>query len=365
MVQKGKRMKRRTIVTVTSFVLLVLLATGVTSGAHAQSRHEARTISTGRTSQSVVFLSKRSEYGTSTLQRSDTRAGSSVSQRAKQRLQGQAMKAVDQQAVLEVRAEGSKDMRPSATPNWGVRGPQGPPGPPGPRGPAGPAGPRGVTGPAGPQGSAGAPGLPGQPGVTGPTGPTGPAGAPGPAGASGPAGAPGLAGPQGYMGVPAPLLGIASGDLSGTPLVSSNAPGTFTQSTGLMAVDDDFTTAWSSAINDPNPTITLNLGSTRNLYGAQLYWGDNTPRTFRIEVCNDVAAVAGPPASPAQYCEPGVGQNSQVAAPWTPVGNPYINDTNLSDLVAFPKTTAQYIRLVGMNTAGASYVLDEFEVVQY
>ncbi len=295
--------------------------------------------------------------GLSTLQRSDTRAGSSVSQRAKQRLQGQAMKAVDQQAVLEVRAEGSKDMRPSATPNWGV---QGPPGPPGPRGPAGPAGPRGPAGSRGPQGSAGVPGEPGQTGQTGPTGapgPTGPTGPTGPAGAQGPQG---IAGPTGAIGMPGPSLYENYAMYSPiAPIVSSNALG----STGSMATDNNFMTAWASAINDPTPTITLNLNGVYPLAAVYLYWADSAPRTFHLETCADIPAVMSgvTVVTPAQYCEP---TGSQTAAPWTPIPDTsYTNDTSLGNFITFPKFSTQYIRLVGTNTTSASYILKEFQTI--
>ena len=314
-------MKRRTIVTATSFVLLVLLATGVSTGAHAQSRVGVRAISTQRDSRGTAGVLRKSAHAATTLRTS-----------------------------LNASTGGS-------------RRPQGLVGPRGPRGPVGPDGPTGVTGPTGAAGAAGAPGTVGAPGQPGATGPTGPAGPAGPTGTAGPQG---VAGSTGYVGVPAPVLGLTANWLSNnTPLVSSNAPGTSTQSSGNLAIDDDFTTGWASAIDDPHPTITLKGSSTSPITGVQLYWGDHSPRTFHIEICADIPAVMSnttPPTvvTPAEYCEP---TGNQARAPWTPVGTGYTNDTNMGNLVAFSPRSTQYIRLVGMNTTNVSYLLNEFEIV--
>ena len=319
-------MKRRTIVTATSFVLLVLLATYVSTGAHAQSRPAARSIS----ALSYVFT------------------------------------------VAHVRADGvpNTTSNNAHTHNAHTHNAHTTVETPGPRGVAGPRGQQGVAGVAGAPGAPGAAGAPGQPGQPGPTGPAGPAGTAGPTGSQGPQG---VVGSIGLTGIPGPSISNIARYGSNAPIVSSNAPG----SNGTSAVDDDLTTAWASAVNDSTPTITIIEPGPAPISAVQLYWGDATPRTFHLETCADIAASAirrhtlphfhlrgirpHTPASAAEYCIPA---NGQAAAPWTPIaGTTYINDTSLGNFIPFPKVTTQYIRLVGMNTANSSYVLDEFELL--
>ncbi len=314
-------MKRRTIVTATSFTLLILLTTCISSGAHAQSQPTAGGIS------ALSHVLK----------------------------------------VAHVRVDGGPNTTSSGSAYWG------PPGPRGPQGPRGVAGPRGPQGVAGSGGAPGVPGVPGQAGQPGSIGNAGPAGDAGPTGPTGPAGGPGaqgVTGSTGVVGIPGPSPSDIA-NYGSAPIVSSNAPG----STGSMATDFDLTTAWASAINDPTPTITLNMGSVYPISAVQLYWGDATPRTFHLETCADITATAvrantqrhvgpngiRPNTPPGQSCEP---TGSQTAAPWTPIpGTSYTNDTSLGNFITFPKFSTQYIRLVGTNTDSTSYVLREFQVL--
>jgi hypothetical protein len=175
---------------------------------------------------------------------------------------------------------------------------------------------------------------------------------------------------------------------------SSNGPaayGSSGSSPATNATDDDFTTAWTNAIGDTAPSLTVNLtapvpaGNTttpaQTVHGALIYWGSgsSTPRTYSIQVCSDTAGTlpTGPGpvgASPARLCSstttvpatyvpgPGSTTGSAPALPtaWTTVGTPITSSNNI-DFIAFPTGTAgNSIRIAGV--AGSYYAVDEFEV---
>ncbi|MBV9258699.1 MAG: discoidin domain-containing protein [Ktedonobacteraceae bacterium] len=357
-------MKRRTIFPTSGIVLLALLIACVSSGAHAQARNLTGAISTlnSQARGSISIQASAHAKGNfwdaaKQLRNQSSNYAFTVSKSTSLHVLKAAQASADGIASSSLTPHYSG--RPAARGPAGPKGPPGPPGPPGPAGPKGPAGPAGPTGPAGPAGANGAAGAAGANGATGPQGPAGPTVPTGPIGYT-------------NLAPAAATAAFASSNVTGYP--ASNA------------TDRDFTTAWISGTNDYAPTLGITLAATTwstatppaptlptalpTIHGVLLYWGDNTPRTFQVQVCSDVAAAGtGATATPFMSCNPaGVPTGATVGtATWTNVGAAVTSDTNQVNFVKFPAVTAQYIRILGTvphPTSGVNtslMVCDEFE----
>lgn len=102
------------------------------------------------------------------------------------------------------------------------------------------------------------------------------------------------------------------------------------------AIDGDPTTRWASAWSDPQ-TFTADLGSAKTVARVILRWEAAYGSSYKIDVSAD-------------------GSN------WTTVNTTTTGNGGVDD-IAFPATTARYVRLTGVKRAtGYGYSLYEFEV---
>ncbi|EFM10672.1 coagulation factor 5/8 type domain protein [Paenibacillus curdlanolyticus YK9] len=83
-------------------------------------------------------------------------------------------------------------------------------------------------------------------------------------------------------------------EVYGTPGTNIGANKPTTASSTLLwtsvpsyAVDQNSNTSWSPATTDSNPTITVDLGSTRTIAGANIKWGYGYAPHYKISVSND------------------------------------------------------------------------------